>query len=672
VTGNIDQNETGAIGYRFNATAGQHLYLNTGGGQYPNAWLLYNINGQYINYGHIQDDYYFDDREFDITATGEYLLFMQGAGAASTNYKFTISDSQFTTGAIAIGDTVNGQIAKQGQQNTYTFSGTAGQQLQFDVLSRGGYLTNIARIYNPSGTEVYSRSLYELDSADLLILKETGNYRIVVDGNGASTDAYSFRLFDVQAEVTAIGLDAEVSGRLATGQETKFYQFVGAQGQKLYFDWLSNSPNTQWSLYDRAGNQLDYRNVSDYETTLTSDGEYTIAVRGYHNAAVDYSFRLVTPDATTQVIDFRGASAVVSGNLGERGEVDVYTFAGTIGQRLVLDPQVIAAGINVRLYTPAGVPLDNVNLLTLNETGTYRFVVDGSSGATGSYGFRVLDPAAASTIQLDTEIAGTFGTSGLDSNIYRFRGVTGQRLYFSTGGGADNNTWAIYDPSGNKITEGSVATKSPSSTFDPFNAVDLDLTTTGEYLVVFGGNGAANNNYRFALAAPDSVTQALTLGAKVTGSLDKFGDIDTYTFTGAVGQRLYFDGLTGSNLQGRLYSKTGTLVKESAMSSDWGGGITLTEAGEYRFVVDGVKSNVGSYSFRLSDQSTVTALTFGSEFLGRAETDNSAALYRFSGVNGQRLLFDVIDGVNNPYLNWSLYDSNHRQVNPVSFAGVQD
>jgi hypothetical protein len=681
VTGNIDQNGTGAIGYRFNATAGQHLYLNTGGGQYPNAWLLYNINGQYINYGHIQDGYYFDDQEFDITATGEYLLFMQGAGAANTSYKFTISDSQFTTSsspfgaqsAITIGDTVNGQIAKQGQQNTYTFSGTAGQQLQFDILSRGGYFTNVARIYNQSGTEIYSRSLYELDSADLLILRETGNYRIVVDGNGASTDAYSFRLFDVQAEVTTIGLDTDVSGRLATGQETKFYQFTGTQGQKLYFDWLSDSPNTQWSLYDRSGNRLDYRNVSDYETVLANDDTYTIAVRGYHNGAVDYSFRLVTPDVTTQVIDFRGASAVVSGNLGERGEVDVYTFAGTVGQRLVLDPQVISAGLNVRLYTPAGVPLDNVNLLTLNESGTYRIVVDGSSGATGSYSFRVLDQAAASVIQLDTEIAGTFGASGFDSNIYRLNGAAGQRLYFSTGGGADNNTWAIYDPSGNKITEGSVGTKSPSSTFNPFNEVELNLTVTGEYLVVFGGNGAANNNYRFTLGASDSVTQALTLGQKVTGSLDKFGDVDTYTFTGAIGQRLYFDGLTGSNLTGRLYSKTGVLVKERTMSNDWDGGVTLTEAGEYKFVVSGLKSNVGDYSFRLSDLSTVTALTFGSEFLGRAGTNNSAALYQFSGVNGQQLFFDIVtSGFDNLFLNWSLYDDNHRRINPAGYTGAQD
>jgi large repetitive protein len=221
VSGIIDQGGVGTIGYGFSATAGQHLYLDTGAGAAGNSWSLHSVNGQQIGFGYIQDGSG-GDQEFDIGVTGEYLLFIRGNGAANTNYRLRLTDAQPVRSALAfaersgteIGNRIDGSIAKPGQSHTYIFSGTVGQQLHLDVLSRGNPGTNVARIYDQRGTEVYSRSLYDLDANDLLVLKESGNYRLVIDGNGATTDAYAFRLLDAKAGAATIGLDSDVSGQL--------------------------------------------------------------------------------------------------------------------------------------------------------------------------------------------------------------------------------------------------------------------------------------------------------------------------------------------------------------------------------------------------------------------------------------------------------------------------
>jgi hypothetical protein len=161
VSGTIDQGGLGTIGYKFSATAGQHLYLDTGAGDGGNFWSLHSVNGQQIGFGYIQDGSV-DDQEFDVGVTGEYLLFIRGNGAANTNYRVRLTDSQPVRNTLAIGDRVDGSIAKPGQSHTYTFSGTVGQQLHLDVLSRGNPGTNVARIYDQRGTEVYRRGVRPL------------------------------------------------------------------------------------------------------------------------------------------------------------------------------------------------------------------------------------------------------------------------------------------------------------------------------------------------------------------------------------------------------------------------------------------------------------------------------------------------------------------------------
>jgi large repetitive protein len=286
VTGTIDQDGLGATIYKFAAIAGQHLYLNASVSQSTNSWIIYAPNGQQMSSASLQSSY-----EFDVKSTGDYLLCIQGNGTVDRNYKFTLTDSNNAISSFALGEKVDGRIAKQGQQNTYVFQGTVGQQLYFDALGSTNASNEIVSIYNRSGVEVLRRSFSNIDAGDVIVLKETGDYRVVVDGFGGSTDSYSFRLSDVQSAAVSISHDADVVGQLVSGQETNFYKFNGIQGQRIQLNSLVSTPNTSMTLYDIVGDAVITAGAT---TTLTSTGQYIIGVRGYNNGSVNYGFRVVT------------------------------------------------------------------------------------------------------------------------------------------------------------------------------------------------------------------------------------------------------------------------------------------------------------------------------------------------------------------------------------------
>ncbi|MFM6002395.1 MAG: hypothetical protein ACKPA7_03345, partial [Sphaerospermopsis kisseleviana] len=137
-----------------------------------------------------------------------------------------------------------------------------------------------------------------------------------------------------------------------------------------------------------------------------------------------------------------------------------YTFEGTAGQQLFYD----ALGgdyLKFRFFDPTGRELFNVDSrgdrgsdgsLTLTMSGTYKVLIDGEREATGSYGFRLLDRADTTVINLDTDITGTFDNGGLESDSYRFTLTDRTYLYFDKQFGVYDNAWILYGSGGQYIT----------------------------------------------------------------------------------------------------------------------------------------------------------------------------------------------------------------------------
>ncbi|MBD2468818.1 Ig-like domain-containing protein [Nostoc sp. FACHB-145] len=691
VTGSFTDSSIQSNVYRFNGQAGQYIYLDTGTGQFPNAWILYGPDGQSLNAGYVQDGFY-DDYGLSLPATGEYFFVVQGNGATNQNYKFHIAAPQLNTKSLTLNQTTSGSLSKLGQNDTYTFSGTAGQQLYFDALNINNPNFTV-RFYTPNGKELYSGPVQNNRGSETinnygvifpgLILAETGTYRLVIDGNRDAVGDYSFRLLN-KADATTINLNTDITDSfVAGGRETVLYRFIGTADQHIYIDYSDAGSGNSWILYGTGGQRLDSGSLTtDCELTLPFTGEYLLALANNGDPNPNYKLHLATSDLTTPPTALI-LGETVNGHLSQRGENDIYTFNGTFGQKLYFDAlNTNNPNFTVRFYAPSGKEIYTgpVNQdrgseprfgdyyvlipgLILNETGTYQLVIDGNGAATGDYSFRIFDNSSATPLTFNTTVTGSASDSGKGSDAYRFTGNAGQYLYFDSTSSNSANRWLLYGVDGELI-----------SSWNLQEDYELALPNTGDYLLVMQGNGDSSANYQLQVIAPQLRTSDLTLGQKVNGNIAVRGQKDTDTFTGSAGQKYFFDALntTNPNLTVQLFTPNGRELYSGPIKNDRGSdsysnvygtyyGFELPEAGTYRLVIDGNADATGSYSFRLSAMADAPTLVMSTPTAGSLDPGNEVDLYRIAGTIGQKLHFDL-EQTAFTGANWLLYGTNGQVI----------
>ncbi len=557
---------------------------------------------------------------------------------------------------LTLGATVSGQLTQPGESDQYTFSGTPGQRVAYDALSSDSLSINF-RLVSPTGTVVIEKG--SRADADPVTLLESGTYTLTMKGNGPVTGPYSFRLIDVGAQ-PPLPLNTVITRTLDPGNSAQFYTLNGTAGQRLYFDGLGSGSGAIWALYAPNNQQIVNTSVTgDFEATLAQTGTYVVAIWGYGSAPVSYSVQVVPFTITTNALTL---GAVTTGSLTKPGDQQIYTFTGSPGQRVVFDAlDSDPAQINARLISPGGLVIiernsrNDIEPITLAESGAYSLVLDGIGTAVGSFNFRLLDLAAQPVPTLGATLSQTL-TPGAKADIYRLDGTAGQRLYFDAlgqnGGGA---TWYLYGPNNLQVSGAALATD--------FETV---LPLTGSYSLIIWGSGPNPLPYSIRVLQPQTPATPLTLGASVTDSLANPGDQHLYTFAGAAGQHIYYDSLNRSFLQitCQLLGPNGAVVWDSSNASNDIGPILLTQTGAYTLVIDGLNATTGNYGFRLIDLASAPALSLGSVTSGQLNPASSSAIYQFNGAAGQRINFKNISTTAN--------QATWRVVGPANqpFGGV--
>ena len=193
--------------------------------------------------------------------------------------------------SLTLGETITASIVEPGEDEVYTFEGTAGQRLYFDGL-RGDFRID-ARLISPSGVTVFSFNNVTSDRVPLSLL-ETGEYQLIVDGSGTDiTGDYSFRLLDL-ASATNLNFDTPINGTLEPGTETDLFQFEATAGQRLLFDDLGSEIGGFYTIYGPGNQFITSRTIGfDGEINIPSSGTYTLVLQGSsNNEVVNYSFQI--------------------------------------------------------------------------------------------------------------------------------------------------------------------------------------------------------------------------------------------------------------------------------------------------------------------------------------------------------------------------------------------
>ena len=660
ITGTFDNNGLGSDLYQFTLTQDQYVFLD-----HPTVagnWSLYRANGQEVDSGSLN---YSTRREEFLLGAGDYLLAMQGTGSTDP-YQFNLVTPDFVSTPITVGESIAGTLSERGEQDTFTFTGFSGQQLFFDALGGSDFSLELI---DPSGRALINSSSTDTRSdrgpSERLFLEVDGEYQLIIDGENGRTGDYAFRLLD-QTLATEIALDTDIAGTFDAGTfdddalGATLYTFNLDQSQYLFFDGLQG--NGLWTLYRANGQQVQNGAFSsDWEFSLGA-GDYLLAARG-RGLDADYTFNLVTPDlvATPMVL-----GETINGTIDEKGEQDSYTFTGTAGQQLLFDA-LGGSRFQLSVTDPNGKVLVNSNStdsrvdrgpdqgLVLSTDGTYRLTIDGYREARGDYRFRVLDRSAATTVDLDTDILGTFDTQG--TTLYQFNLDQRQYVYFDALQGTGN--WTLYAANGQKVN-------SSSLTFDQEFWLE-----GGDYLLAMQGTSSAGD-YGLRVITPELTTTSLALGTPIFDNISEKGEQDTYTFEGQAGQKLFFDALGGSPFRVQVLDDTGRELYNASTSDSRNNrgpdqGLTLSKDGNYELIIDGAGGNTGNYGFRLLDDRSAPVLPFDTDITGvLGHNGLESAAYQFQATQGQRFYLDT--GFGQGDSNWVLYGPGGQELSSGSLV----
>ena len=97
---------------------------------------------------------------------------------------------------LSFGNTYSGDISLAGQEDRYTFTGTAGQRLYYDAVDYDFDMV-IVQLIDPGGRIIFAPNS-DTDFGPFT-LTESGKYTVLQKGVGDYTNDYTFRLLDLAA-----------------------------------------------------------------------------------------------------------------------------------------------------------------------------------------------------------------------------------------------------------------------------------------------------------------------------------------------------------------------------------------------------------------------------------------------------------------------------------------
>ncbi|MCB1631072.1 MAG: LEPR-XLL domain-containing protein, partial [Pseudomonadales bacterium] len=579
---------------------------------------------------------------------------------------------------LTLGETTNGTLGTASEVDRFAFTLDASTRAYFDALTNNAALR--WTLSGPRGTLVGGKSFTASDSAEGLSVLDlaAGDYVLSVQG---ATGSYAFRLLDL-AQTTELALDTTVSGSFDPANETDAYRFTADAGQKVFFDITARSGgDARWRLIDPFGQVVfgpsGFNSTAYYEDvgplTLAYAGEYTLLVesRYYQTAVQTYSLRVntVSDDEFTLVPGETQSQAIAV-----PGQHDVYRFTLDEAKRMYFDfLSATTSYDNYYLRWTLSGPLgevvsnrpfrasdssDGTSILDLGP-GEYTLTVhaptDTSYAAdiTGSYGFRLLDLAAATPLALDTTVSSSFDPAA-ETDAYRFTAEAGQAYFFDiTARSGGDAYWRLLDPFGRPVF-------GPSNFNNPtsYDVGPLTLAYAGEYTLLVESRyyQTAAQTYSLRVNTVNDRSLALALGATQSEAITVAGQRDVYHFTLDDAKRVYFDFLAANTNYDNYYLRWTLSGPQGAVASnrpfrasDSSDGTSIFDLGpgEYTLTVQAPVDTTyaaditGSYSFRLLDLASAGVLTPGTTVNATLTPSTETDAYRFDVVAGERFYFDV-------------------------------
>ncbi|GGD63320.1 PPC domain-containing protein [Lacimicrobium alkaliphilum] len=504
------------------------------------------------------------------------------------------------------GGVVSGAISFVGEQDSWTFNTSAGDQVHISVVDiNNTSLSALAMLSAPDGN-VISTGQGNRVSKISVTAPQSGTYTLTIRDNNSSTDndtgtgQYSVYL--------AIPPVAE-HGSLINGsyvQETielgdidtwSFEANVGEFVQLSLTDINDTDLSAYLAVYAPDGSYITWgqgNTVSKASFTAAQTGTYTVLVMDNNSSTVndtgtgDYRLYLAIPPVAEH-------GSLINGGYVEEtielGDIDTWSFEANVGEFVQLsltDINDTNLSAYLAVYAPDGsyITWGQGNTVskasfTAAQTGIYTvLVMDNRSSTvndtgTGDYRLYLAIPPVAEHGSL---IDGSYVEETIelgDIDTWSFEANVGDVVQLSLTDINDTDLSAnltVYAPDGSYVTWGQGNTVSKAS----FTAAQA-----GTYTVLVMDNNSSTVNdtgtgdYRLYLAIPPVAEHGSLINGSYVQETIELGDIDTWSFEASVGEfvQLSLTDINDTDLSAYLavYAPDGSYVT-------WGQGNTVSKA----------------------------------------------------------------------------------------------
>ena len=233
-----------------------------------------------------------------IPTTGTYSVLVGDCSDSNTG-GFAIhsqrTNSPGGAATLSFGQTVSGSITLAAQSNTFTFSGTAKDVVDFTVTAMTGTLSPKIRLYGPTGMPVNSASPGFCDGSTIemntVTLSLTGTYTALV-GDCGDTNTGNYAIFAQRLNnpvgSTPIFWGDTQTGKMASAAQSNTYTFVGSVNNVVQLNMAvtSGSLSPKIRIYNPdltlnisvSPGFCDGSTVGTNSVTLEQNGTYTVLV----------------------------------------------------------------------------------------------------------------------------------------------------------------------------------------------------------------------------------------------------------------------------------------------------------------------------------------------------------------------------------------------------------
>jgi hypothetical protein len=446
------------------------------------------------------------------------------------------------------------------------------------------------------------------------------------------------------------------SGSISIAGASESWTFASTAGDRIVVAAVRESGtfDTDIFLYAPGGgleaSTHGFSGGDRLERALASSGTYTITIQDWSLTRTG-SYRVTLmklPGSLNSSGDPDGGAIAsgqtLAGQANSASDLDGFTFAGTSGDRILVQAVTLNGSLDTDLYLyppGGGAAVASTHGFSggdrleyrLATSGTFTILIaDWSLANTGFYAITFLSTtAAAAPIASNQTLAGTIGIRS-DLEAYQFPGTGGERIIIAgvkTNGALDTDLF-LYRPNGGVA----IAT---THGFSGGDRLECRLDSTGTYTLVVADFSLTNTG-DFALTLlqipgatsypGDSDGGPIASGESVAGQMQLASDLDAFQFYGEAGARVLFTGVRdGGTLDTDLYLYPPGGGANVATTHGFSGGDLL----EFRLTSTGVHTLVLE-DYTLAQTGTYHATLLLLPGCVSSESDRDGGLIKLEGL----------------------------------------